>query len=156
LVLRTDLSGDPGFAGLVARVRHATLGAYDHQELPFERLVEDLQPERHLAHAPLFQVLFTLQNTPRAAFELPGLRLELRSSPPETAKLDLSLLLEQRDEGVMAVLEYRRDRFDAATGTRFLEHWRNLLDGAVADPQARISELPLLSDAERRQVLVEW
>ncbi len=156
LVLRTNLSGDPEFAEVVARVRHATLGAYDHQELPFERLVEDLQPERHLAHTPLFQVLFVLQNTPRTALELPGLRLELRSSPPEAAKFDLTLALEQRDEGLTAVLEYHRDRFDAATGTRFLEHWRNLLDGAVADPQARISELPLLSDAERRQVLIEW
>ncbi len=156
LVLRTDLSGDPGFGELVARVRRATLGAYDHQDLPFERLVEELQPERHLAHSPLFQVSFALQNVPRARFELPGLVLEPLPLPAGGAKFDLSLLLDEREEGIAGVLRYDAGLFDAATAQRMAGHLANLLAGAAADPALPLSRLPLLSEPELAQLRVEW
>ncbi|HYH47350.1 MAG TPA: condensation domain-containing protein, partial [Thermoanaerobaculia bacterium] len=152
VVLRTDLSGDPGFADLLARVRRATLGAYEHQDLPFERLVEELQPERRLSSSPLFQVLFALQNVPRAAFELSGLTLAALDLPAGGAKLDLSLLLGERDGGVSGVIRYAADIYDVATVQRMAHHLRVLLAGIAADPAALLSDLPLLDEAERAQL----
>ncbi|MBV9124651.1 MAG: amino acid adenylation domain-containing protein, partial [Planctomycetes bacterium] len=156
LVLRTDLSGNPSFRELLARVREAALGAFAHQDLPFERLVEELQPRRDLSRSPLFQVLFTLQNTPLPQLELPGLKPSLLEVPVETAKFDLSLTLAETGQGLCASLEYNTDLFEAATIRRLLGHWQTLLEDAVADPEKRLSELPLLTEPERHQLLVEW
>ncbi|HSK75747.1 MAG TPA: amino acid adenylation domain-containing protein [Thermoanaerobaculia bacterium] len=156
LVLRTDLAGDPDFAELVARVREGLLGAYAHQGLPFERLVEELQPERSLSWTPLFQVAFALQNTPLGTVEVPGLRLEPMPLEGGTAKFDLTLLLSESGGGLAGVLEYNRDLFDGATVQRMVGHFLHLLSaGAAAGPGTRLSELPFLSPAELHQRL-EW
>jgi len=157
LVLRTDASGDPTFEELLGRVREVSLGAYAHGDLPFERLVEELAPQRDLSHSPLFQVLFVLQTEsvtalPRiAGLEIEGLDLSL-----EAAKFDLTVALGEAAEGLAGALEYNLDLFDATTARRMAGHLRNLLAGAAAHPAARLSELPMLSPAERDELLVEW
>ncbi|MEA2692171.1 MAG: hypothetical protein QOJ16_1558, partial [Acidobacteriota bacterium] len=156
LVLRLDLGGQPGFRTLVERARESALGAYDHQELPFERLVEALQPERHLSHTPFFQVLFALQNAPLGKLELPGLALEPVAVESGIAKFDLTLGLREAGEVLTGVLEYDRDLFEAVTAARIVSHFETLLAGALADPRLGLAELPLLSAAERQQARVEW
>jgi aspartate racemase len=156
LVMRGDLSGDPPFRELLRRVRDAALGAYAHQDVPFEKLVEDLHPSRDTSRSPLFQVMFVLQNTPPSAFTLPGLTATPIDVDPGTAKFDLSLYLDGRSEALSANLEYNTDLFLPATITRMLEHFRTLLEAIVADPGRRLSELPIMSEAERQQILVEW
>jgi len=156
LVLRTDLSGDPSFRQLLGRVREMALRAYAHQDLPFEKLVEELQPERDLSRNPLFQVMFVLQNAPARALKLSGLTLRPLAVDSGTAKFDLTLFMFEGEDGLRARWEYNSDLFDAATITRMLGHFQTLLEGIIANPEQRISELPLLSDAERQQVLVEW
>ncbi len=156
LVFRTDLSGEPTFRQLLHRVRERALGAYAHQDLPFEMLVEKLQPERDMSHAPFFQVMFILQNAPNRAEELPGLRLEQLDVDMGTATFDLTLSMAEEFDGFDASVEYNTDIFDRTTIERLLGHFRNLLDGAVTAPDQRISRLPLLGQAERRQILVEW
>jgi non-ribosomal peptide synthetase component F len=156
LVLRTDLSGDPEFRQLLGRVREVALGAFAHQDLPFEKLVEELQPERSLSYAPLFQVMMALQNTPRESLSLAGLevtQLELENS---AAKFDLSLILAEENEQLRGDLEYNTDLFEAATIERWRGHYRRLLEAIVADPAERISRLPLLTETERERLLVEW
>jgi len=155
LVLRCDLSGAPSFARLVGRVREVALDGHAHQDLPFEKLVEALEPERTLSHSPLFQVMFVLQNAPHAA-AFPDLRLIPEESVGSTAKFDLLLALRLGDEGLEAALEYGADRFDRATAARLFDHFERLLAAAVADPGRRVIALPLLSAAERAQLLVEW
>ncbi len=156
LVLRTELSGDPTFRELLGRVRETTLGAYEHQDVPFEKLVEELRPERDLSHAPLFQVMFALQNAPGKALELEGLTLHPLRIDHGTSKFDLTLFMWTEGEGLRATVEYSTDLFDASTIKRMLGHFRVLLDAVVANPDQRLSELPLLTAAERRQLLVEW
>jgi amino acid adenylation domain-containing protein len=156
LALRTDISGDPRFRELLARVSEVTLGAYDHQDLPFERLVEELQPQRRLGRHPVFQVMFQLQNAPMPEVEIPGLSLRLVALDSGTAKFDLSLFLRDTPEGLAGILEYATDLFDATTALRFANHYRELLAAVVADPERRLSKLPLLSSAERHQLRVEW
>ena len=156
LVLRGDLSGDPSFSTLLRRVREACLEAYAHQDLPFEHLVETLQPQRDLSHTPLFQVLFILQNVPTQTFEFPGLRLRSLDIERATAKFDLSLSLRETGSGLMGVLEYNTDLFEADTIARMAAHWQRLLEGVVADPQLPLSRLPLLTWPEQQQLLVEW
>jgi amino acid adenylation domain-containing protein len=156
LVLRTDLSGDPSFLQLLERVREVTLGAFSHQDLPFEKLVEELQPERDLSHNPLFQVQFVLQNTPRQAPELAGLTLTLIEVDSGTAKFDLTLELTEASEGLRGWFEYSTDLFDATTIGRMAGHLQTLLEGIVADPEQRLSALRLLTADERRQLLAEW
>ncbi|MCP4654591.1 MAG: AMP-binding protein, partial [bacterium] len=157
LVLRGDLSGDPEFRELTARVREAALGAYAHQDLPFEQLVEALEPERSLSHSPLVQVAFVLQNPPRAVPELaPGLRLELESVATGEAKFELTLGLLEDEEGLQGEVEYGTDLFDATTIRRLVGHYRNLLAAAAADPERRLSQLPLLSPAESHELLLAW
>ncbi len=156
LVLRTDLTGAPTFRELLRRVREVALGAYAHQDLPFETLVEALQPERSLAYSPVFQTMFILQNAPGSALALPGLTVTPVELDRRTAKFDLSLSVEETPRGLRAELEYSRDLFDAPTVTRMLRHFETLLAGAVTEPDRRVSHLPLLEAAERRQVLVEW
>ena len=156
LVLRTDLAGDPTFRELLGRVQEVALGAYAHQDLPFEKLVEELQPERNLSHAPLFQVLFVLQNAPTSALELPGLMVSRVRVDKGSAKFDLTLTLVEGTNGLRGTVEYNTDLFDAATITRLLGHFQTMLEGIVADPGQRLSALPLMTAAERQQLLVEW
>jgi amino acid adenylation domain-containing protein len=156
LVLRTGMAGDPGFAELLARVRETALGAFAHQDLPFERLVAELRPERHLAHSPVFQVMFTLQNAPAPRLDLPGLDLAPVEAPARAARYDWSLSLTAAEAGIGGYLEYNTDLFDRATIRRALGHLAALLAAAAAEPSRRLSELPLLPAAERRQILAEW
>ncbi|HVR99264.1 MAG TPA: amino acid adenylation domain-containing protein [Thermoanaerobaculia bacterium] len=156
LVLRTDLSGDPRFDELLGRVREVSLAAQTHQEVPFEKLVEELEPVRSLSHAPLFQVMLALQNALVGDLELPGLTVTPLPGDGRTAKFDLTLFLEEKAGGLTGALEYSRDLFEAPTIERLLGHFRTLLEGAVAAPAERLSELPLLSRAERQELLRDW
>ena len=156
LVLRTDLSGDPRFEELLERVREVSLGAYSHQDLPFEKLVKELQPQRGLSQNPLFQVLLIFQNAPRQASELTGLTLSSLEIDPETAKFDLTLELAETAQGLSGWVEYSTDLFEAGTISRMVTHFRMLLEGVVANPAERLSSLPLLPTEERHHLLVEW
>ncbi|HEY9832541.1 MAG TPA: amino acid adenylation domain-containing protein [Stenomitos sp.] len=156
LVLRTDLSGNPQFRELLGRVRQVALEAYTHQELPFEVLVEALQPERSLSHRPLFQVMFILQTAPLEPLELPGVTLTPLKMPGVTAKFDLTLYLRETEQGLTGGFEYSTDIFDEVTIARMAGHFQILLEGIVANPAQRLSELPLLTEAERHQLLIEW
>ncbi|HEU4558056.1 MAG TPA: amino acid adenylation domain-containing protein [Longimicrobium sp.] len=153
LALRGDLRGDPTFAELLARVKHASLGAFDHQELPFEKLVEELQPERSLSHSPVFQLMFALQNVPREGPRLGGLDLAPIGRQSEAAKFDLSLTLVQTEGQTYGAAEYASDLFDAATVERFVNHFATLLDAATRQPHARIADLPLMPPEERGALL---
>jgi len=154
LVVRVDLDGDPDFDHLLARVREAALGAYAHQNLPFERLVEELRPERDLAANPLFQTLFVLQNAPFATFELPELTVTIDEVDNGTAKFDLTLSLEEvPGRGLEGWLEYSTDLYAEATIDRLLACFEHLLRGVVAEPEARLSHLSLLAPGERGQLV---
>jgi amino acid adenylation domain-containing protein/non-ribosomal peptide synthase protein (TIGR01720 family) len=155
LPLRTDLSGDPEFTEILARIRQTTLADYAHQDLPFERLVGELAPERNLASSPLFQALLVLQNTPAEKLTLPGLTAESLPVAVEAVKFDLGLSLAEAADGLHGVWEYRASLFDRATIARLGGHFETLLAGFAAHPGARLSELPLLSGTERQQLL-EW
>ncbi|MDF5712715.1 MAG: condensation domain-containing protein, partial [Rhizonema sp. NSF051] len=155
LVLRTNLSGNLTFSDLLSQVRKMALGAYAHQDLPFEQLVEQLQPERSLSHTPLFQVMFTLQ-APLSELQFPGLKGNLLVAESSTAKFDLTLVLENTTTGLMGVIEYNTDLFDAATIERMAEHYQTLLSAVVINPQQKLLELPLLTAKEQNQLLVEW
>lgn len=166
LVLRTDLSGNPTFQELLSRVREVALGAYAHQDLPFEKLVEELHPERNLNQNPLFQVVFALQNAPIEQLELPGLTLSPQQFDTQTTRFDLEFHLWERtqnnglwvdsSEGISGFVIYSTDLFDEATIRRMLEHFQKLLEGIVAHPEQRIANLPLLTKTELHQLLVEW
>jgi amino acid adenylation domain-containing protein len=156
LALRIDLSGDVDVRTLLSRARTAAHGAYAHQDLPFERIVEELAPERLAGRNPLFQVMFALQNTPMTRTEVPGLALIPLPAETGTAKFDLSLSLTDVDGRLEGDLEYSTELFDATTIDRLAGHLVRWLDAAVAEPAARIADLPLLSVAERHQMLVEW
>ncbi|MDF5731830.1 MAG: amino acid adenylation domain-containing protein, partial [Rhizonema sp. PD38] len=156
LVLRGDLSGNPSFHELLQRVRSVALSAYAHQDFPFEKLVEELQPERSLSYHPLFQVMFVLHNLPAQTVELPGLIITQMDVNTVTSKFDLSLSLTHTEQGLHGTWEYSTDLFDAATIERMSRHFQALLAGLVANPRQRICELPLLADAERQQILVKW
>lgn len=152
LAMRTNFSGDPSFRELLARVREMTLEAYAHQNLPFERLVEDLQPERELSHPPLFQIAFTLQNAPQEKLSLVDLTLSPLEVENRTAKLDLALFMWEKGNELHGGAEYNTDLFDASTIKRLLEHFQNLLEGIVADPEQRLTRLPLLTESEHLQL----
>jgi amino acid adenylation domain-containing protein len=157
LVMRTDLSGDPSFIELLGRVREVALGAYSHQDVPFEKLVEELQPVRDLSRTPMFQVKLVLQNVPTgAALELPGLTLSPIHFETNTAKFDLLMTMFEVGQELGGTLEYNTDLFDASTIARLLEHFGIVLEAIVAEPGQRISELPLVRENERRQMLDEW
>lgn len=155
LVLRTDFSGDPSFRELLVRVRDMALAAYAHQELPFEKLVEELQPHRDLSLNPLFQVMFQLlspagskngeQQDPFALFVETG-----------TSKFDLELDFVETEEELRGYFEYSADLFDAATISRLARHFKRLLESVVSNPEQRVSELPLLTSEEERQIMVAW
>ncbi len=156
LVLRTDFSGDPAFRELLHRVRTTALGAYEHQYLPLEKLVEELRPERSLSHSPLFQVTFVFQNVPYRHRELSGLTLNPVQVDNNTTKFDLSLSLTEQAGGINGFLEYSTDLFDEATIIRMSGHFQTLLEGIVTEPTHSLSNLPILTEFETRQLLVEW
>jgi amino acid adenylation domain-containing protein len=156
LVLRTDLGGDPPFRELLARVRAVAAGAYAHQDLPFETLVQEIDPERQLSHNPLFQVMFLLQNAPMPELSVSGLKLSPLAVGGGTSKFDLSLHFWEAEPELVGYFEYNTDLFDRATVARLADHFVRLLQGVLADPDSRLSALPLLAPAERRQVLGEW
>jgi non-ribosomal peptide synthetase component F len=156
LVLRGDLSREPSFRDLLGQVRETALAAYVHQDLPFERLVDELAPERSLARSPLVQVLFALQNAPVENLEIAGLRFQPLRRAGTTAKLDLALNLGESGGAVAGALEYATDLFDAATIDRLAGTFERLLAAATNAPELRASELPLLDQAEQHQLQIEW
>jgi amino acid adenylation domain-containing protein len=155
LVLRTDLSGNPSFLELLRRVREVCLGAYAHQDLPFERLVEELHLPRDLSRNPLFQVMFVLQNASPQAVELPGLSLSPVEVDTGTTHFDLTLHIADTDQGLIGTLAYNTDLFEAVTITRMLGHFRTLVEGVAATPERCLSEIPLLTESERQQILAK-
>ena len=156
LVMRGDLRGNPSFRDLLARTREASMEAYAHQDLPFERLVAELHPERDLSRQTLFQVWFALLNQPSEGSELPGLKISQAWDVSAGAKFDLTVLIYNGATGLTVGIEYATDLFDESTIERFVSHYIHLLEQAVARPGARLNELRLASDAEQRQLLVEW
>ena len=156
LVLRIDCSGDPTFRALLRRVRDEALAAYDHQEAPFERLVEAFAPDRRLDRRPLVQVLFGWQNMPSSPMELPGLRVTRLDVGNGGAKFDLTVLIRPDAKGMSGFWEYDADLFDPESIDRMVGHFETLLAAAVADPEARLSELPLLRTDERRRIVHTW
>ena len=156
LVLRTDLTGAPGFRELLARVRETALEAYDHQDLPFEKLVEEMHPVRDVSRTPLFQVMFQLRNVPTRPLRFPALEVRDLDVPLRVAKFDLSVDITEEPEGLLCLFEFNTDLFDKDTIHRMVGHYRALLEGVAADPDRKITVLPLLTDAERTKLLVEW
>ncbi len=156
LALRTDLSGDPTFREVMARTRETALGAYAHQDLPFESLVEKLHPARTQNYSPIFQVVFILQNTPVPGQPAAGLTISPFEIDTGTAKLDLTINLAETPEGISGWIEYATDLFTAEAVVRLRDHYLTLLEGAVANPDQRIALLPLLTGGEKHQLLHEW
>ena len=156
LVFRTNLAGNPSFRQLLERVRSLTLAAYEHRDLPFEKLLEELQPERNLSQTPLFQVGFDLQQPPISTVNLPDLTASYWEVQRQTAKLDLTLYMVDSESGLVANLEYNTDLFTTATIARMLEHFQILLEGIVTNSDRCLSELPILTATERQKILVEW
>ena len=156
LVLRTNLAGNPTFQALLNQVRGVTWGAYDHQDLPFEKLVEELHPERDLSYNPLFQVKFRLENAPKESYSLPDVILRSLKQANATAKLDLSLDMYETATGLVGGFEYNRDLFTPETINRMVGHFCTLLESIVDDPTQPISELSLLSEEEEQTILYDW
>ncbi|RKG56777.1 amino acid adenylation domain-containing protein [Corallococcus sp. AB011P] len=153
LPLRVRGEGALGFGELLRRVRKTCLDAYARQEVPFEQLVDALQPERDLSRPPLFQVFFTLQHSAVPALELEGLRTSELDFEPGVSRMDLTVFLRETPEGLVGLWEYSTDLFDAATVARFAEHYTRLLEAAVAEPERPVATLPLLTAQERRHLL---
>ncbi|HYO51945.1 non-ribosomal peptide synthetase, partial [Archangium sp.] len=157
LVFRVNLAGDPTFRELLARVRQVALGAYEHQEVPFERLVDELATERSLSHAPLVQAVFDMKNPARGSPErLADFELTPLSTRVTTTKYDLALFMVDQEDGMVGACEYSTDLFEEQTVQRMLGHMKTLLEGVAANVEQRLSELPLLGEQEKRQLLVEW
>jgi hypothetical protein len=156
LALRTDLRGNPSFRELVKREREVVLEAYAHQEVPFEKLVEEINPERVLSRSPLFQVLMTLQNTRLADLEIKGLKICGIEEEPGTSKLDLTLNLTEERESLSGGLEYSLDLFEVETIKRMVGHFERLVAEVVRDAGQRIGEIELISAAEKSQIVEEW
>jgi non-ribosomal peptide synthetase component F len=156
LVMRGDLSGNPTFSELLTRTRECAVDAFSQQDMPFEKLVEELKPQRDFSRNPLFQVMFTLQNTRETGLRLPGLEITHLPLPRGTAKFDLTLFLAENDGQLDGSFEFSTDLFDATTISRMARHFLRLLEGIAADPHQQISDLPLLTPEERHQSLVEW
>jgi amino acid adenylation domain-containing protein len=156
LVLRADMRGNPNFRQLLQRVREAALGAYSHQDLPFEALVEKLQPARDLSRNPLFQVMFALHNVPTEAPAATGLAANQLDVNSGATQFELSFQVTETEEGLNEVWEYNTGLFDASTIERMTTHFHTLLEGIVVNPEQRLSDLPLLTEPERQQLLVQW
>lgn len=155
LLLRTDLSGDPTFSELLERVREVALAAYAHQDLPFEKLVDELHPERSLSRNPLFDVIFAVQNAPRSEAQMGSLRLEPWGEGSKTTRMDLEVHVSEGAQGLVCTFVYATDLFEAETIERLIGHYQQLLEAVVTDRNQRVSELPLLTGAERAQ-LTQW
>jgi len=155
LALRTDLSGDPTFTELLARVRDVALGAYAHQDVPFDKLVEELQPERSLSHSPIVQVLFVQQNTPRSSKTMPGLSLSwFPINVP--SKFDMAVFVSETDQGVMGNWVYSADLFDASSITRMTGLYQLVLERAIANPALRLSDLiAVLEEEDQKQLALQ-
>ena len=156
LVLRTKLDGNPTIREVLKRVREVALEAQTHQDLPFEKLVEELQPERSLTHTPLFQVMFGFQNAPQRRETIPGLTVSQVEVPSVTAKFDLTLSMAEGEQGITGELEYNADLFNPETIDNLIEHFRTLLEAMVEDPDQRLTDIEILSYAELHQILVDW
>lgn len=156
LALRTNLSGDLSFQELLARVKSTALEAYVHQDLPFEKLVEELQPNRDLSYNPLFQVMFALQNIPKPHASLTDVSVTYEEGDNGASKFDLTLFMDDSEENLVATCEYNTDLFNADTINRMLGHFQALLESIVSNPQQCISQLPLLTPTEAKQLLIDW
>ena len=156
LPLAVDLRGNPSFEFLLQQVRETTLDAYDHQDLPFEKLVEELAPVREVGRTPIFQVMLVVQNLEVPSVETGALVLEPVHLPNPTTKFDLTVAVEQRAEGLAVALQYSVDLFDESTTSRLLSQWSHILEAAAEDPGLAVDRLPLLSESERHQLLYGW
>ena len=156
LVMRVEVRAEESYRELVRRVREVSVGGYGHQEVPFEKVVEELTPERSLSHTPLFQVMFVLHNEPLPEVSFGDLKLVPLQSLNEAAKFDLTLSMIETGHGLAATLTYNADLFDQATIVRMLRHFKKLLEAIADDPGCRICELPMLDEEERRKLLFEW
>lgn len=156
VAMRTDCSGEPSFRELLSRVRETTLGAYAHQDVPFEKVIDVLKPLRQRSHSPIFQVLFVLLNAPRETFRAPGLSTEIVEVETGATQFDLVVEIVERPEEMILRLAYRTDLFEASTARRMLGHFQTLLRAAVETPDEKISRLPLLTGPEHQQLLTGW
>ena len=156
LVLRNRVDSNHSFRQFIKEVRETVLGATTHQDLPFERLVDELQPARDMGRTPLFQVAFLLENTPKQALDMAELTLGGMKVETRTAKFDWSLAMVETENGLSGYLEYSTDLFNAQTIRRVLGHFETLLGVVAADPEKRLADLPLLTELERDQLLVQW
>ncbi|MEO6738975.1 MAG: condensation domain-containing protein [Chthoniobacteraceae bacterium] len=156
LALRSDVSGDPDFRELLRRVRATVLDAFQHQEVPFEKIVEELHPSRGLSHQPIFQIAFVLLPSDTTVPTFAGATVISQAVPITTAKFDLTLFIEETGEGMRAMMEYSADQFDATTADRMLESLELLLEGIVEDPSTPLSQLPILGAEQRERILTEW
>lgn len=156
LVMRNDLSGEPSFVELLERMRETALGAYAHQDVPFEMLVNEIQPERETSHSPLFQVMFVLQNVPAQTLQLPGLALTALDVTTGVAKFDLTLTMASGQAGLSGVLEFNTDLFDHSTIMRMIGHWKVLTQNLVSDSLSSIDVIPILPEDERQVLLGDW
>ncbi|WP_442949096.1 non-ribosomal peptide synthetase [Nostoc sp.] len=156
ITLRTNLADNPTFEELLTQVRKVAIGAYAHQDLPFEQLVEELQPQRNLSYTPVFQVMLVLQNTPISVLELPGLTITPLPIDNGSTKFDLTLEITETAEQIFASLEFNKDLFQESTIKRMAGHFQTLLEGIALNPQLRLSELSLLTETEKHQLLLDW
>jgi amino acid adenylation domain-containing protein len=156
LALRIDLSGNPTFRNLLTRTKEVCLGALAHQDLPFEKLIEEMHAKRDLSHHPLFQVTFGFRNTPRFSIQLAGLKAQEFEVDSEIARFDLNLFMEEDESSLRGYVNYNTDLFNVDTIQRLITHFKNLLKSIVTDPGQRISNLSILSETEQHQVLIEW
>lgn len=156
LVMRTQINPAENFVGLLRRVREATLGAYAHQDLPFEKLVSELHPQRDLSRTPLFQVMLAFQNTPRGVLNWPGLEIGFFDPGKSVAKFDLTFFIQEDSDTLNIAIEYSTALFQESTIHRMARNWQTLLEAIVSDPEERVCELSLMTAAERDQVLIEW
>jgi len=157
LVMRGDFSGNPTFREFLQQTREAALGAYAHQDLPFEMIVDALQPDRDMSRSPLFQAMFVIQNTlVQQAQHLPDLEIRPVEAHSGAAKFDLTLFMLEEEGQLQGAWEYNTDLFDAATIKRMIEHFAMLLESIVSDPGLPVAKLTLLTLEERRTLLVDW
>ena len=156
VLMRTDLSGDPTVKELLGRMRDVSLEAFEHREMPYEKLVEELQPQRNLSFDPIAQIFFVLQNVPTAPLKLSGIELSIEPVYTATAKSDLTIWAIETADGISVTAEYATDLFSRGTMERFLGHYRTVLEAIAANPEQRISQLPILTAEEKHQVLQGW
>src|SRR6185369_13559131 len=156
LVLRTQLEGTESGRELLQRVREICLGAYTHQDVPFEMLVEELRPERDMSHTPLFQVMMQLQNAPMESLQWPGIEVSGIAVEHRTARFELNVALGESEHGIVGTVEYNTDLFERETIERLVVHYERLASALVADVEQPVSEWVLLNEAEQEQLLVEW